>query len=130
MLPTSRLESYLEHTPAELRDIVLELRNLIASVAPDAAEVRHSRGFTYFDDKRGGPVSAGICQISIYKDHVRLAFIHGAFLPDPKGLLEGERLYKKYVRLTSFEDAPWEYLGKLLIASVSLDPRTLDVNKL
>jgi hypothetical protein len=129
MLPTSRLESYLEHTPAELRDIVLELRNLIASVAPDAAEVRHSRGFTYYDDKRGGPVSAGICQISIYKDHVRLAFIHGAFLPDPQRLLEGERLYKKYVRLTSFDDVPWEYLQRLMLASASLDPHTLDVNK-
>ncbi len=130
MLPTSRLDSYLEHTPAELRDIVLEIRNLIASVAPTAAEVRHSRGFSYYDDKRGGPVSAGICQIGIYQDHIRLAFIHGAFLPDPQGLLEGERLYKKYVRLSSYEDAPWEYLKGLIVASASLDPRTLNVNDL
>lgn len=130
MLPTSRLDVYLEQTPPELRDIVLELRNLIASIAPAAAEVRHSRGFTYYDDKRGGPVSAGICQIGIYHDHVRLAFIHGAFLQDPQGLLEGERLYKKYVRLNSFEDTPWKYLQGLITVSASLDPRTLDVNSL
>jgi len=125
MLPTSQLDHYLEHTPPELRDIVFELRNLIASVAPYTAEVRHSKGFTYYDDKRGGPVSAGICQIGIYPDHVRLAFIHGAFLPDPRGLLEGDRLYKKYVRLASYDEAPWDYLKGLIVASANLDPRTL-----
>jgi len=125
MLPTPQLNQYLEHTPPELRDIVLELRNLIALAAPEATEVRHSRGFTYYDDERGGPVSAGICQIGIHPDHVRLAFIHGAFLPDPEGLLEGEAEYKKYVRLTSYEKVPWDYLKGLISASAGLDPRTL-----
>jgi len=125
MLPTSQLDRYLEHTPPELQDIVLELRNLIASVAPYAAEVRHSRGFSYYDDRRGGPVSAGICQINIFKDHIRLAFIHGAFLPDPQRLLEGAPKYKKYIRLTSFENTPWDYLKSLIMASANFDPRTL-----
>jgi hypothetical protein len=125
MLPTSQLENYLDHTSPELRDIVLELRNLIASIAPYTAEVRHSRGFSYYDDRRGGPVSAGICQIVIFKDHIRLAFIHGAFLHDPQGLLQGEPKYKKYIRLTSFEGAPWDYLKSLIEASANFDPRTL-----
>jgi hypothetical protein len=125
MLPTSLLDSYLELLPPELRDIVFELRNLIASIAPFAAEVRHSRGFSYYDDRRGGPVSAGICQIIIFKDHIRLAFIHGAFLPDPQGLLEGEPKYKKHIRITSFDDAPWDYLKSLIAASANFDPRSL-----
>ena len=125
MLPTSQLDHYLDHTSPELRDIVLELRNLIASVAPYAAEVRHSRGFSYYDDRCGGPVSAGICQIIIFKDHIRLAFIHGAFLPDPQRLLQGEPKYKKYIRLASFEDAPWDYLKGLIAASANFDPHTL-----
>jgi len=129
MLPTSQLAHYLEHTPPELRDIVLELRNLIAAAAPDAAELRHSRGFSYYDDQRGGTVSAGICQIVIFKDHVRLAFVHGAFLPDPKGLLVGEPKYKKYIRITSYEDAPWDYFKFMIKESVNFDPRSITLDQ-
>ncbi len=39
MLPVRQVEKFLEHTPADLQEIVLELRNIITSVAPDAAEV-------------------------------------------------------------------------------------------
>ena len=104
---------------------MLELRNLIAAVAPNATEVSHSRGFSYYDDQRGGTVSAGICQISLFKDHVRLAFIHGAFLPDPKGLLVGDAKYKKYIRINSYEEAPWGYLKKMIIESAAFDPRSI-----
>jgi hypothetical protein len=122
MLPTSQLSIFLQKVPPELQDIVLELRSLIASVAPYAIEVRHSRGFSYYDDRRGGPVSAGICQIIIFKDHIRLAFIHGAFLPDPHGLLQGEAKYKKYIRLDSFSGTPWDYLKTMIEASANFDP--------
>ena len=87
--PTREIELCLQYLPAELRDIVLELRSLIVSVAPTAKEVIQRKGFTYYDEDRGGPVSAGICQIALQSDHIRLAFVHGAFLPDPQGLLEG-----------------------------------------
>jgi hypothetical protein len=103
----------------------LELRNLIASVTPDAAEVQHSRGFSYYDDRRGGTVSAGICQIIIYEDHVRLAFIHGAFLTDPLGLLIGGAKYKKYIRITSYKEAPWDYLKVMITESSNFDPRSI-----
>lgn len=129
MLPTSSVAHFLEHTSPEIRDIVLELRNLIASVAPNATEVRHSRGFSYYDDQRGGTVSAGICQIVIFEDHVHLAFIHGAFLQDPKGMLIGEAKYKKYVPIISYKDAPWDYLRNLISASTHFDPRTLTMNQ-
>ncbi len=69
--------------------------------------------------------SAGVCQITIHADHVRLAFIHGAFLPDPKGLLEGDSLYKRFIKLTSYDLAPWEDLKDIIIHSSRFDPRTL-----
>jgi hypothetical protein len=108
-----------------LQDIVIELRNIIASVAPAATEAVHRNGFSYFFKERGGPVSAGVCQIGIQEDHVRLAFIHGAFLPDPKGLLEGDSQYKRFVRIQSYEDAPWDDLKDLITASSRFDPRSL-----
>src|SRR5512137_824396 len=108
MLSMHSIEKYLEHFPPELHDIVWELRNIVASVAPAATEVARRNGLTYFHQQRGGPVSAGICQIIICSNSIRLAFIHGAFLPDPESLLAGDRKYKRYVRIDSYEQAPWE----------------------
>jgi hypothetical protein len=133
MLPERYIEKYLEYVTPELRDIVLEIRNIVASVAPDATESQHSRGFSYYYKQRGsshpnrisGPVSGGICQIGIFSDHVRLGFIHGAFLPDPEGLLVGEPKYKKHMRIYHFEGAPWEYMRQLIEASSRFDPYTL-----
>jgi hypothetical protein len=129
MLPSRYLDKFLQQTEPGLQDIVLELRNIIASVAPGATETVHWKGLSYYFKERGGPVSAGICQISLQSDHVRLAFIHGAFLPDPKGLLEGDRMYKRFVRLYSYEDAPWDDLKELIIASSHFDPYSLQVNQ-
>jgi hypothetical protein len=125
MLPTQFLEKYLLHASSELREIVLELRNIIVSVAPDAHERMHWNGISYFDANRGGPVSAGICQISVCQDHVRLGFVHGAFLPDPKQLLEGDRKAKRFVRIWSYNDAPWDDLRDLITSSNKFDPYTL-----
>ncbi len=125
MQPTRDIESYLAHLPSELRDIVFELRSIIAAIAPTATETLHRHGFSYYHAERGGPVSAGICQIGLHRDHVRLAFIHGAFLPDPKGLLQGDRQYKRYVKIYSFDQAPWDDLQDLIMASAHFDPRSI-----
>jgi hypothetical protein len=126
MLPIHQIETFLQHTPVHQQDIVLEIRNLILSAAPDAVEVVRWGGLSYFH-AGGGIVSAGICQIGIYTDHVRLAFIHGAFLPDPRGLLEGNRKAKRYVRITSFEETSWEDLEQFLRDSSQFDPRSIQV---
>ncbi|MBI5840542.1 MAG: DUF1801 domain-containing protein [Chloroflexi bacterium] len=89
MLPLHEIETFLQHVPAHLQEIVLELRNFIASAAPDAVETVRWGGLSYYHERRGGIVSAGICQIEIHKDHIRLASVHGAFLPDPRHLLRG-----------------------------------------
>ncbi len=124
MLPERYIENFLQQYPAELRDIVLEVRNIVASIAPDATEQQHSCGFSYYHKKWGGPVSAGICQTRIYRDHVRLAFIHGAFLMDPEGMLQGNTYPKRYLRIYSYEEAPWDYVRKLIEAHSKFDPYT------
>lgn len=116
------VEKFLQHKPADLRDLALELRNIVAMVAPQAAERILWKGLSYHDPDRGGPVKGGICQIEFREDHVRLSFIHGTFLEDPKGLLKGNRLAKRYVRLESYENAPWEYLQTLITSSAAFDP--------
>jgi hypothetical protein len=125
MQPTRDVERFLANVPPDLRDIVFELRSIIVSIAPTATETFHRKGFTYYHAERGGPVSAGICQINLQSDHIRLAFIHGAFLPDPKGLLRGEPQYKRCVKIASFDQAPWDDLEALIQASSDFDPRSL-----
>ncbi len=125
MLPTASVLRLIERWPPPLQDIALELRSLIVVAAPGATETAHRKGFTYYFAERGGPVSAGLCQILIQPDHIRLAFNHGKFLPDPKGLLQGQEKYKRFVRLSAYDRAPWDDLRDLIAASARFDPYTL-----
>jgi len=127
VLPIHQVETFLCRTPRHLQDIVLELRNVIASVVPEAVEVIRWGGLSYFQAGRGGLVSAGICQIGIARDHIRLAFIHGTFLPEPRGLFEGTQKYKRYIRLKSYEDTPWDYLKQIIAEASQFDPRSTHV---
>ena len=125
MLPFHQVETFLQRVPSHLQDIVLELRNIVSTVAPDAVEVVRWGGFSYFHAGGGGIVSAGICQIGIHENYIRLDFIHGAFLPDPHHLLEGTQKAKRIVKIKTYEDAPWEYLKELIVSSAKFDPHML-----
>lgn len=127
MLPFHQIETFLQYTPTHLQDIVLELRNIVTEVAPDAVEVIRWGGLSYLHEGGGGIVSAGICQIGIRENHVRLDFIHGAFLPDPHNLLAGTQKAKRFVQIKTYEDAPWEYLKELILNSAKFDPRSLAI---
>jgi hypothetical protein len=128
MLHLHEVEVFLQGVPAHLQDIVIELRNIIVSVVPQTVEVIRWGGLSYFHEGRGGPVSAGICQIGIHKDHIRLAFIHGVFLSEPRRLFEGTQKYKRYIRLNSYEAAPWEYLRQLIQEASQFDPRSIQAS--
>jgi len=122
MISVHELETHFSMLPQPLLEILVELRNLVQQIAPGATEVIRREGLVYYWSERGGPVSAGICQIIIKPDHIRLAFNHGTFLPDPDGLLEGDRLVKRFTRLSDYERAPWESLKALIEASSRFDP--------
>lgn len=103
----------------------MELRSIIVTAAPNVTEVIRGKGLIYYDAARGGHVSAGVCQIRIKADHIELAFVHGAFLPDPSGLLMGDQKAMRHVDIQSFDDAPWPALQALIEASARFDPRAL-----
>jgi len=116
------IERFLAHKPETLKEIVFALRDLVAEIVPHATEKIQWKGLSYFDAARGGTVKGGICQIEIHDDHVRLSFIHGAFIDDPHGLLEGDRLSKRYIRLDNYQTAPWEQLEELIHSAAAFDP--------
>ncbi len=121
LLPVAAVQTWLKHTPAEQADIASGLRDLVISIVPQAEERILWRGLCYNDPHRGGPVKGSLCQIAFHPGHVRLCFIHGAYLPDPDGLLEGDRLAKRFVKLFTYRDVPWEALGRLIGAAAHLD---------
>ncbi len=124
MLTLHELETHFSYLPPGLLDIVIELRNLVAQFTPRACEEVRRQGLVYYY-AGGGPVSAGICGIHVMPDHVRLYFTHGAFLPDPRGLLIDEgRKAMRYTRVDSYENAPWDALRELIAAHACFDPAT------
>lgn len=121
-LPTQVVERNLQFEPDWQVEICLEVRSIVAQIAPHAQERIVKNRLTYHDPTRGGPVKAGICGISLHQDHVRVHFIHGAFLEDPGGLLEGDRLAKRFLRIYSYRDAPWEEIKELIEQSDAFRP--------
>ena len=129
MLSTRIFEKKIATFPVEIQDIAMELRNLVSEIAPQATEKVHSRGFSYFFKEHGGPVSAGICQIILFPDHVRLGFIHGAFLYDPKCLLVGETKAKRYLVIPNYADADWDYYRQLISEHANFNPYDQETQK-
>lgn len=124
MLPTTEIRNHFSLVPLELRDIILELRSIIIRIAPNVTECIRQNGLSYYYPERGGPVSAGVCQIVVKADHIRLGFIHGSFLPDPMKLLEGDRIAMRFVSIASYDLAPWDDLAVLIEWSNRFDPYT------
>jgi hypothetical protein len=120
----AEIERLLGFVPPQLKEIALELRNLVAKACPQATERVLWGGLSYHDSAKGGPVKGAICQIEIEKDHVRLGFIHGARLRDPNSLLKGKRLSKRYVVIHSYDEAPWKAILALIQEAAQLDPAT------
>ena len=123
-LSNVEVERFLSFTRPEIRDIALELRNLVALTCPAATERILWGGLSYHDPAKGGPVTGAICQIELERDQVRIAFIHGARLRDPDTLLAGERLSKRYVSVDSYEQAPWNAIRGMIAEAAAIDPLT------
>jgi hypothetical protein len=101
--------------------LVEQLREVVFSVAPTAMERLVWQELSY-EKPRGGAVKRGICQIGVRSGEVRLAFVHGAFLPDPAGLLQGSAKYKRFVPIRSDRDVQSPALRELIEASLRFEP--------
>jgi hypothetical protein len=100
--------------------VVQQLRKLVTSVVPEAAERVYPvwRGIGYRH-----PEAGYLCGIFLFKDHVGLAFEFGALLPDPQGLLRRGRTSSKSVRYLEFRnksDVRASVVSQFLTAAVSL----------
>ena len=117
-LSIGALQRHFVHFPTHLQDILFEFRNLVLDIRPDAAERVDPSGLSYFDARLGGTVKGSIASLHVADDHVQMHLIHGALLPDPKGLLDGGRdaKYKRFASIYTMESADWEGLRSLIQA--------------
>jgi hypothetical protein len=120
----SAVAKLLEGYPDHVCDLVWELREFVRVVVPDATEEIRWKGLCYHNGE--GIVKGSICGIGLFEDHVRLDFIHGAFLPDPEDLLEGDRKAKRYIEIRSRKDIRRTSFKKLIRAAVAFDPRSAE----
>jgi len=115
------VDKYLHGRPPHVRDLIEGLREVVLSVAPKAVERLVWRELSY-EKPPGGAVKRGICQIGVRDGEVRLGFVHGAFLPDPAGMLRGAAKHKRYVPIRSLEDVRSPALRELIEASWRFEP--------
>jgi len=84
---------WFEARPGPLGSIAREWFALMRTAGPDVLELLHD----------GCPVvcvqDAPFAYVNVFRAHVNVGFFHGASLPDPAGLLEGNGRYMRHVKL-------------------------------
>jgi len=55
--------------------------------------------------------------VNVFTSHVNVGFFHGAALPDPAGLLQGERTFMRHVKIKPGSPINAGALGRLIEAA-------------
>lgn len=122
-LSARQLADHLVLQPADVRKLVLALRRTVLRAAPTAAEAVKFRALCYYHpDAWFGSIGGHICVIEARAGRVTLSFIHGAALPDPKGLLRGNGKSKRHVPIGDPRTAADPAIAALIRASARLRP--------
>jgi hypothetical protein len=112
-------DAFVAGLPAETRRVVRALRGAVHGAAPRAEETVLWGALSYHRPEVGGRVKGAVCQIVVKDGRVRLDFIHGIRLADPHGLLQGNRVSKRYVPIGTVEDAERPEVAALIREAAS-----------
>lgn len=130
-LSVDEIAAYLQECPDEVCDLVLALRDVVLTTAPEAAEAIRFHCLCYYRaDSPYGAIGGNICTMDGRSGIVRLGFIQGARLPDPAGLLQGDRKAKRWVDILSVRQARSRAIRELIRASAAKCATLSPVNRL
>ena len=87
------------------------LRTLVRDTVPEAEELTYTGWHALGYRTREAGYFAGIFPRD---EHCDLLFEHGAALPDPDGVLEGEGAQTRYIRVWDEDEIPVEPARRLL----------------
>jgi len=109
--------------PGELPEWALALRRVVLKAAPAASEKIAFNSLVYYRaGAEYGVIGGNVCGIGVHKGALKLGFIHGAFLPDPHGLLQGKAKAKRHVDISKKSDIHREALRALIKAAAHYEP--------
>ncbi len=108
--------AFLRERHEEARELALSVRAAVLAAEPDLVE-RVYRGWDGIGFRH--PDAGYVCAIYPRGPEVRLLFEHGARLPDPDGLLEGEGAQTRHVTLRRESDAIGPSIGRLVRDAVA-----------
>ena len=99
----------------KLAPVAKSIRTLVMKTAADCEEYVSPWKTPAFDSN--GP----LCVFVLGKEHVTLAFLRGAMLPDPEKLLEGKAKGVRNLKLRSLEDVKQSGVKELIEEAVKLN---------
>ena len=115
------LEAFLDTLEPVARKLVVALRRVVRRTVPKAEESLLWGGLSYHRPRIGGRVKGAICQIGVKRGQVRLDFIHGIWLADPGGLLQGNLKSKRYIPIATTADADRPEIADLIREAAAID---------
>ncbi len=119
--PAAEVQAFLAGLEDGTRAIVDALREVVRRTVPDATETVLWGGLSYHTPRVGGRVKGAVCQIGTKGGEVRLEFIHGVRLADPRGLLSGDRRSKRYVPIRTEVEARRPEIRALIQEASTID---------
>jgi hypothetical protein len=123
-LTPNEIERFLSSWPSEPRALALELRDLVLKTGPELAETIAFNALCYVKPGRPyGVIGGNVCMIDLRGGRLQLAFIHGASLDAPAGLLQGAGKAKRHIELRSASDIRRPVITKLIRAAIAYEPK-------
>jgi len=110
------IDAYVKRA-GKLEPVVKSVRALVLKTAKDCEEYVSPWKTPAFDSN--GP----LCVFVLGKEHVTLAFLRGAVLPDPGKLLEGKGKGVRNVKIRSPEDVKRPEVKKLIEEAAKLNKK-------
>jgi hypothetical protein len=110
------IDAYVKKA-GKLAGVAKAIRALVKKTAADCEEYVSPWKTPAFDSN--GP----LCVFVLGKEHVTLAFLRGAKLPDPEKLLEGKAKGVRNVKMRSLADAKRPAVKKLITEAVMLNKK-------
>lgn len=121
-LSREEFATFLDSCPGEMCDQIIALREFIRRTAPQVGELIRFKSLWYVKPEAGGTIKGAVCAIGVRGDEVHVAFVHGAFLADPEGILQPSGRYKRHVALGARTRIPKSALSKLIRAAIAHSP--------
>jgi hypothetical protein len=110
------IDAYVKKA-GKLADVAKAIRTLVKNTAAGCEEYVSPWKTPAFDSN--GP----LCVFVLGKEHVTLAFLRGAMLPDPEKLLEGKAMSVRNVKMRSLADVKRPGVKKLIAEAGKLNKK-------